>query len=141
MKLSTSVRVELPYASINIKKEGIIHLHYKNHALTLEENKNIFKILRENSRWEVCPFLISGDEFSSHDKDSKMFNSSPDVVKHCSCLAFITKNLAQKLVVNFFVRVYKPKVPTRLFTDQDKAFEWLLKFNKEAKKNSLPTLL
>ncbi len=141
MKLTSNIRIELPYAIVVIRKEGIIHLHYKNHALTLEENKAIFDAVRKNSPWEICPFLISGDEFSSHDKESKEFNASAKVMKHCSAFAFVTKNIAQKLVVNFFMRVYHPKVPMRLFSSESKALEWLIDFDKEQKLNPVNAIV
>lgn len=39
--------------------------------------------------------------------------------------AFLVKSLAVRLVANFFINVTKPKVKTRLFTDEKKAMKWL----------------
>jgi hypothetical protein len=40
--------------------------------------------------------------------------------------AFIVKSLALRIVANFFIKVTKPKVKTRLFTEETVALNWLL---------------
>jgi len=140
MKPTYSTTIELPFANIYFKKEGYIHLHYKNHSTTLEDNKKIFQTVRKNSAWDKCPFLISGDEFSSQDKASKAFNTSPGVTKHMSAQAFIVSNAIQKITVNFFIKMFKPAVPLKIFTSEAAAIQWLMSFvtnNVVAKKTSL----
>lgn len=44
--------------------------------------------------------------------------------------AFIVNSLAMRLIANFFIQVTKPKVPTHLFNDEEKAINWLKKFSK-----------
>lgn len=128
MKIKYSTTIELPKANIVFKKEGYIHIHYKNQSTNLSDNQRIFKIVRENSPWEKCPFLISGDDFSSQDKASKAFNTSAEVTKHMSAQAFLVKNAFQSLAVNFFVKVFVPKVPLKIFTSETEAEGWLSHF-------------
>jgi len=46
--------------------------------------------------------------------------------------AFLVKSLPVRLIANFFINVTKPKVKTKLFTDEAKAIEWLESLQKEA---------
>ena len=124
MKLKSTI-IELPYATITFRKEGFIYLHYKGCLLTLEESKTIFSITRNNSPWKKCPLLISEDDFSAQDKDSRLFNESTDVAKHCSAKAFIVKNAAQKIVYNFSVKMFRAQMPVRCFLTEEDAVEWL----------------
>ena len=128
MKTTYSTTIELPFATIYFKKEGYIHLHFKNHSGNLEESKKIFHLVRKNSPWDKCPFLISGDEFSSQDKDAKAFNTGKEVTKHMSAQAFIVSNAIQKITVNFFVKMFKPTVPLKIFTSEAAAIQWLMTF-------------
>lgn len=137
MKVTYSTTIELPFASIYFKKEGYIHLHFKNHSTNLEESKKLFATVRKNSPWEKCPFLISGEDFSSQDKESKAFNTSAEISKHMSAQAFIVSNSIQKITVNFFVKMFKPAVPLKIFTNEAAAIQWLMLYvpnNTEAKK-------
>ena len=47
--------------------------------------------------------------------------------------AFLVRSLAVRLVANFFINVTKPKVKTRLFTDEKKALKWLESMKKKHK--------
>jgi hypothetical protein len=39
--------------------------------------------------------------------------------------AIVTKSLANKLLGNFFVNFHKPKSPSRMFSEEQEAIEWL----------------
>jgi hypothetical protein len=41
--------------------------------------------------------------------------------------AFLVKSVSVRIITNFFIKVMKPKVKTRLFSDQEEAVEWLQK--------------
>lgn len=128
MRLEYSTTIELPFVSIIFKKEGYIHLHYKNQTISLTESRKLFEVVRKNSPWEKCPFLISGDDFSNNDKESKKFNTSEQVTKHMSAQAFLINSAFQRITVNFFVKVFAPKVPLKIFTNTTEAESWLSSF-------------
>ncbi|HKC69185.1 MAG TPA: STAS/SEC14 domain-containing protein [Bacteroidia bacterium] len=45
--------------------------------------------------------------------------------------AIVTNSLANKLLGNFFVNFHKPKTPSRMFTEDKEAIEWLREQIKE----------
>jgi len=139
MKNKYSTTIELPVATIVFRKEGFTHIHYKNQSVNITESQKIFEVIRKNSPWYKCPFLISGDDFSNLDKESKSYNSSDEVTKHMSAQAFIVKNSIQTITVNFFVKVFKPKVPLKMFSTISEAEPWLQSFIAEniALKNNI----
>ena len=70
----------------------------------------------------------------------KSFNSSPGVrnlyatdkfIKYRYSDAFIVNSLSMRLLVNFYISVNKPKIPTKIFNDEVKAFEWINSIKKE----------
>lgn len=48
-------------------------------------------------------------------------------------VAILSKSKVQEVIYNFFNLVYKAPAPAKMFTDQNKAIEWL----KKIKKNNL----
>jgi len=37
----------------------------------------------------------------------------------------LTLEVAHALIANFFIALNHPKIPTRIFTDEEKALQWL----------------
>ena len=54
-----------------------------------------------------------------------LYAQSPYIQKYRIADAFIVKSLPLRIVANFFINVTRPKVRTRLFTDETLAIEWL----------------
>ena len=120
--------IESNCAKITYRIDGIIHIHYSAHSFNLKETKELFSTIRKNSPWDVSPFYITGDAFTSLDNESKKFNGSPEVIKHCSAIAIFSKSLGQKILANFYIKTIKPNTPTQFFTDEEKAIKWLMEF-------------
>jgi hypothetical protein len=126
-----------------------IKLERSAHTL-IETNPPIIKIeVGENEFIEVAevekihqanlelsnsrPFCVLLDTSKGH------FNVSPAANKLLAsaeygntrmAAAIIVKTLATKLAGNFFITFNKPSTPTRLFTNEEDALEWLRKFGK-----------
>ncbi|MDP1802765.1 MAG: hypothetical protein Q8L81_15495 [Bacteroidota bacterium] len=120
--------VKTKYATITYRSDGIIHVHFLDHLLILEESKEIFKVIRENSPWDICPLYISGETFSGMDKESKAFFASEEVLKHCSSVAVLVRNIGQKILTNFYFKLIKSKTPTRFFSAESEAIKWSLNY-------------
>jgi glutaredoxin-related protein len=122
--------VKTKYATITYRSDGIIHLHYLDHLLVLEESKELFMTIRENSPWNVCPLYINGETFSGMDIESKAFFASEEVLKHCSSVAVLVRNIGQKILTNFYFKLIKSKIPTRFFSSEAEAIKWSLNYKE-----------
>jgi hypothetical protein len=63
-------------------------------------------------------------------KDGAKYATSVEGTKYSLAIAVISDNLAKKILVNFFLSINKPIVPTKGFSNQKDAFVWLSKFRK-----------
>ena len=66
--------------------------------------------------------------------EARKFSSGDEPTKYSYAVAILFDGLAGRIVANSLVKNYKPKVPTQLFNDENKAIEWLdsvLKMNEE----------
>lgn len=52
-------------------------------------------------------------------------------------IAFYITSLADRLIGNFFIKFHKPNTPTRIFTDQSEATDWLEKQLENYKEKEL----
>jgi hypothetical protein len=115
-------------ATVNIRPDGILHIHYDDVFLKIEDTKRIFGFVRRNCPWEKSPVYLTGGSFTSQDPASRKFNGSEEVTKHCSAIAMLSTSMAQKILANFFMRIIKPAVPTKSFSTEEEAIEWLKNF-------------
>lgn len=117
--------IETHQIKIKYRDDGIMHLHYKDGILNLEDSRKIFKMIRENCPWEVSPILATGNTFSGLDNESRIFWGSPEVTQHCSAISMLTNTLGSKLLANFFLKLAKPAVPTRFLSTEEECILWL----------------
>lgn len=115
-------------AQIHFRKDGIIHIHYDDDLLTLDDVKNVFNITRQNSPWDVAPIYLTGGTFTNQEKDARKFNGSDEVMKHCSAIAFLSKTAGEKILANFFIKFMKPSKPSKFFNTEEEAITWLKGF-------------
>ncbi|MCD6065767.1 MAG: hypothetical protein K0S33_593 [Bacteroidetes bacterium] len=75
--------------------------------------------------------LIDARENFSMDKKALDFIRSVDL-KQTLARAVVKGSGLSNLLQNFFAGISKPKVPTKVFSDYDKAYNWLLTMQKKA---------
>lgn len=59
-------------------------------------------------------------------KEARDFAASGGMRDYISAFAILASDLPMRLVGNFFIHFHKPDQPTRIFTDENEAREWLL---------------
>jgi len=77
-----------------------------------------------------------GGNTSSSPEARKAYADSPYINKWRIADAFLVKSLGVRIMANFFIKVTKPKVNTKLFTDEKEAIKWLQSIAKSEKKKN-----
>lgn len=63
------------------------------------------------------------------DVDSRVLSASKEGSQYKIADAFVIEGAAQKLLMNIYINLQKPFVPTRFFTTKAQAIEWLTSQN------------
>jgi hypothetical protein len=66
-----------------------------------------------------------GGNLSSSTEARQVYADAEYLQKWRIADAFLVKSLPVRLIANFFIKVTKPKVNTRLFVDEEAAVNWL----------------
>jgi len=74
------------------------------------------------------PVLIDAGEFSSIDKETRIFPAAAESNIYTLADAIAYCNLAQKLLADFYLKHNRPVVPTRVFPTKTEAIAWLKTF-------------
>lgn len=100
----------------------------KNAEIGLKEAVAATEAVVEIFNGEIAPILVDIRQIRSISREARehftMKNRKPNV----SAIGLLVKSPLSSLIGNFFLGINKSSVPTRIFTSEKKATEWLRKF-------------
>jgi len=125
---TTSV-INLNHSILRMREDGILELITNDsHEYEIEDVIENVEATGKLSGYKKVPVLIIGGAFTSVSKEARAFMASEESLKYSTCEAFLLNSLAQKLLISFYIKINKPLVPTAIFTDKNKAINWLKDF-------------
>lgn len=73
------------------------------------------------------------DMTASYDStlEARNFYAESDYSKYRYADAFIVNSLPMRLLVNFFIAFNKPKIPSKMFNNEESALDWIHTLKKE----------
>jgi hypothetical protein len=102
------------------------------------QNFEATKLLTKNDRYLI---LVDGRVSLSISREARAFAAESKNDDSIASAMIITST-ANKLIGNFYINVNKPSIPTRIFSSEEKAIEWLSGFlyQTEETENKLTSL-
>ncbi len=124
--------IELKKSTVSLLDEGILHIHLKGGSeIELADAVLIVEAMGKLGGGKKYPVMIDAGEFTSVDKEVRIFSASPESNIYTLADAIAYVSLAQKLIANFYIQYNKPSVPTKAFPTKEEALEWLKSFTKK----------
>jgi len=122
-------KIHLKNSTISLRKDGIMHLHIKGGStMELIDAEEVMRAMGVIGHKKKYPLLIDCEEFSSVDKEARIFSSSRETNIYSMADAIAYHSLAHKLYANFYVNHDKPEIETKVFQNNDSAITWLKTF-------------
>ena len=124
---------EYPLATLQYDEaKNILFFRVKqDQVVDVEEIKemilNVQEFLGPKEHYAVVDF---GGYLSSSSEARDIYAKAEYIQKYRIADAFLVKSLPVRLIANFFIKVTKPKVNTKLFTDETAAVNWLESLKK-----------
>lgn len=72
--------------------------------------------------------LVDSGLFTSITKEARELSASTEFAQRTIAKALLVHSLGHRIVGEFYIKINKPIIKTKIFTNRDKAIEWL---NKE----------
>lgn len=88
------------------------------------QNYEATRILTKKDKYLV---LVDGRVTLSVSREARAY-AAQSKNDECIANAFVITSTANKLIGNFYINVNKPSVPTKIFSSEEKAIEWLETF-------------
>jgi hypothetical protein len=118
---------ETPHTKIIYQPENHLVIISPNDGavIDLEEYNLEFKLTHELTNGVKAAVLVRTSSFLTVTKDTREESLNPEKEKYIIAQAILVKNLANQLIGNFYIKFQNPRVPNKLFTDEDEALKWL----------------
>ncbi len=118
----------LDFAEVVLRSDGIVHTHINlKKAVSLEQAKLLKDAYVEVTGGVKTPHLFTANKFVIIEKDVMEYMKEV-ANKYGKADAFVISSLPQKIMGNFYLKIVKPGVPSKLFQDKQKAIKWLKQY-------------
>lgn len=107
---------------------SILVATWQNISIDTNIAKDAVKSRLEVSSGISYPVLINIKSVIKVTKEARDFLASEEGCRGVTASAIVVNSALTSMIGNFFIRVSKPLVPTRLFTDENAAIKWLSAF-------------
>jgi DNA-binding phage protein len=111
-------------------EDGILIARYLTKKIDLKTAKHIVSARKEFSQNRLYAGLADASKVTSVTRDAREYLSSAEAIEGLLAGAILSGSSFNAFIANFFVKVTQPRIPTRIFTDEDKAIQWLQQFKK-----------
>lgn len=118
--------LDLEKVQISLVEEGIVLNHIKLGKLIDADDvyqiRNVNLALAKNQPYGV---LVESDELTSFSKEARELAASEQIACHSAAKALYIKSLGQRIIANFYLKLNKPFVKTRVFESKEEACDWI----------------
>jgi hypothetical protein len=122
-------KVKTSVAEMFIDDDDILHIKIlPNAQITIEAVKECFSVTLELLSGKKALILFDGSEKYQLTEEAKAFSASKAVTETRIAIAFVTNSISNKVMFNLYLNVYKPAVPTKMFSSQKEGLDWLKTF-------------
>lgn len=112
-------------------KDGILIVRFLAKKLDLKTAKSIVLLRKEFSGYKDFAGLADARKVASVSREAREYLSSAEATEGVLAGAILSDSSFSAFLANFFLKVSKPRIPTRIFTDEKKALDWLEQFKKK----------
>lgn len=109
-------------------KNGIMFCEYKEDIINISKAKNIIKDRLSYADGKTYPAVIKSINKIEIDKSARTFFKSEESSKGLKAIAMMSTNSYSLIMMNFMIRLYRPSIPIKMFTDEQKAINWVSEY-------------
>lgn len=85
----------------------------------------------ELSKGEKYAVLVWSEEFTVITKEARELVASKEFAQNTMAKALIVANLAQQIIVNFYLKINRPYIKTKAFRTKEEGIKWLKEIEEQ----------
>lgn len=117
--------LENEYVEIWIEDGIIFEVFKPGSIINLEAGKKVVADRLKISNGKTMPLFVDMRLLLSINKETRRYMASQDALHYLSAGAFLVKSTINLMAFNAFMIISKPPIPTKGFTNKEKAINWL----------------
>ncbi len=121
------------FVDLEIHNNFLIARYKAGPKIDLVAAKLILQERLEFTNYRSVPVLVIDSGLVSMDKQARDFLSSDEGVRGIRASAIISSSVVNSMLVNFILKISRPNLPVKVFTDRIAAENWLNSFVDEEK--------
>lgn len=115
-----------PGYSLFMRPDNIIELHFENgFSGSVDDARHMVQLFKKLSGPFKPSLLVICSEDNTFSKEAREYTASREVSAVLKADAFVIKGLALRIIGNGYLKINKPRRPTRLFNSKEEAIDWL----------------
>ena len=117
--------IEIRTASIHLK-DGLFRITIKEDAeVAFDDAVEIVNIATELTQNATVIVLADARHHCSITSEARKYFAEHSVRNRFTAVAVLSNSLPVRILLNFYVNVDRPEIPTKLFSEETEALEWL----------------
>ena len=113
---------------ISFSTDGYYDLFIKDNVEIFIDDIHLIVDFQKQLSGTKSPILITGGQYSTTNTETLKHISINENMPYSKCAAFVVRSISQKLLGNFYLKIYKPQRPTKVFNDKEAAINWLKQY-------------
>jgi hypothetical protein len=107
-------------------EDGIFRIiHVPGAELTLEDAKESMAAYLKLNKGKRRPLFIDIKNLKSFTLEARKYYAGEEAARAASASALVVGSHVSRVLGNFYLGISKPIFPTRIFSSEDEALEWL----------------
>jgi hypothetical protein len=107
-------------------EDGIVRIiHIPGAEVTLENAKETMAAYLKVYKGKRRALLVDTKTMKSIAREARKYYAGPEAAKVASAVALIVATPVSRVLGNFYIGLSNPHLPSRLFSSEDEALEWL----------------
>ncbi|MFH1795906.1 MAG: hypothetical protein ABIK36_06570 [Pseudomonadota bacterium] len=116
-------------ASVWVGDDGIARIiHLPGAEVTLADAQETMAAYQKLNNGRRLPLFIDTKKMKSLSRDARQFYASEEAAACASAAGIIVGTPVSRVLGTFYLGLSNPKLPSRLFSDDDEALAWLKGF-------------
>ena len=116
-------------AEMHLDEDGILIVEMlPGINVTLERSREYLAATNQFLDGRKALILFDASAEYTITEEAKAFGTSDAFISNRIAIAFVTRSIANRLMFNLYLTVYKPAIPTKMFSSRNSALKWLKSF-------------
>ena len=121
--------IEVETGPIWLGEDGIVHTSAKpGSEQTLADAREAIAAIAKIGRGKALPVLVDFKNIKSQDRGARTYYAGKETAQAVTACAILISSPLSRVIGNFYMGLNLPVTPTKLFTSESEAIEWLKKY-------------